>query len=184
MAGDRAPEREDRPGASGPRHLTLPPECAAFLAAGGQFTEVHNDCGPVVLRREPVRMIIPVQPQGTIDVDLADLDDDDEYPEPPTHEVVALDLVAQATHGHPTGLLIWLPVEGCFGSWDCDHWRVRAFPGVSWAEVCRDPGSYLEGGLPDPPGTSYLDPTVHHPLRTTDLLGPVYADDDGQGERP
>ena len=28
----------------------------------------------------------------------------------------------------PVGVLVWLPVEGCFGAWDGDHWDLITFP--------------------------------------------------------
>lgn len=157
----------------------LPPECASFLAAGEQFSEVYSDRTPISLGRVPVPMVIPVQPQDTIGVDLDDLGPDDEYPEPPTYDVPALDLVETSGDGQPTGLLIWLPVEGCFGSWDCDHWRVRVFPDATWADICAAAGDYLEGGWPDPPGTRHLDPTGRYPERTSGALDVLYPGPEG-----
>ena len=64
--------------------------------------------------------------------------------------VQAVDLIAACDSYDPHGILVWLPKEQAYGTWDMDHWDVAVFPGITWTDIEADPLTYLnaqwEGG--------------------------------------
>ena len=78
------------------------------------------------------------------------------------YEVAAISLVDDCEHEYnPLGLLVWLPVEACFGSWDPDHWDLLTFPGATWADIVANPARYLDA-IDDPSSKDpYLVPVGH-----------------------
>ena len=80
----------------------------------------------------------------TFDVDTCDFDElpadfDRRY------EYKGVDLVKTCKPYNPIGVLIWFASLNSFGAWDCDHHRIRLFPGKSWTEIMREPVWYFNG---------------------------------------
>lgn len=137
----------------------LPPDAVAFLAEGRSldYDASATEAGEITLHRDPPAVSLEVV---SGDSDWADHDpragDEGHYAVP------ALDLVATCDDFDPSGILIWLPIEGCFGTWDADHWSITTFPDVTWQDIVDDPATYLDAqwnGLDD--GTE-LDPVGRH----------------------
>jgi len=59
------------------------------------------------------------------------------------YPVPAVDLVASCDRYSPDGILVWLPDQGLFGSWDCDHYDLIIFPGVTWTQIVAAPVKYI-----------------------------------------
>jgi hypothetical protein len=69
--------------------------------------------------------------------------------------VPAVNLVATCEHHDPHGILIWIPEEHMFGTWDCDHHVLQVLvarhvrgdsaymEGATWSDIAADPARYL-----------------------------------------
>src|SRR5262249_52378066 len=86
--------------------------------------------------------------------------------------VAGVSLIASSCGYEPVGLLMWLPLDGRYGTWDGEHGTLRVFPGdVNWSAIAEDPPRYinsqweLEGSEP----VSDLDPQGRHPYNAEQL---------------
>lgn len=59
------------------------------------------------------------------------------------YAVPAVNLVVDCDGYDPEGILIWLPDQHAFGSWDNDHWDVYIFPDMTWTDITKDPVKYI-----------------------------------------
>lgn len=143
---------------AGPVEHPLPTELRDFLERGEQLSaSAAACCGTVVLAASPQRATLPV------DTDDRPWEVDDPHRGDGGHyEVPAMSLVDDCEHEYnPLGLLVWLPVEACFGSWDPEHWDLLTFPGATWADIVADPARYLDA-IDDPSSKDpYLVPVGH-----------------------
>ncbi len=59
--------------------------------------------------------------------------------------VPAVDLLASCEGGYePTGVLLWLPAEQQYGTWDNSHGELMVFePHVTWREIAARPIPFL-----------------------------------------
>jgi hypothetical protein len=59
--------------------------------------------------------------------------------------VPAVSLVAECENYEPQGILLWIPGDRCFGTWDDSHTLIEAFdPSVTWTQIVAAPLSYIE----------------------------------------
>lgn len=59
--------------------------------------------------------------------------------------VLAVNITATAEGYDGVGLVLWLPVEGRYGTWGSSRPRIELFPkGVAWRDIAADPVGYLE----------------------------------------
>lgn len=58
-------------------------------------------------------------------------------------EIPAVSLTNYCEAYDPEYILLWLPNEQVYGAWDCDHWELIIFEDASWADIARDPVSYI-----------------------------------------
>lgn len=59
------------------------------------------------------------------------------------YEMPAISLTNYCEAYDPEFILLWLPNEQVYGSWDCDHWELIVFEGASWKDITEDPLLYL-----------------------------------------
>ena len=59
------------------------------------------------------------------------------------YPIPSVNLVADAEGYDPEYILLWLPEEGLYGTWDCDHAELRVFPEVTWTDIVADPLPYI-----------------------------------------
>ncbi len=59
------------------------------------------------------------------------------------YAVPAVNLVAECDGYDPEFILMWLPNEKAYGAWDCDHWEITIFEGVTWTDITNDPLKYV-----------------------------------------
>lgn len=71
-------------------------------------------------------------------------DDDPQAGEDGYYEVPAVSLTNECESYEPEFILLWLPNEQLFGSWDCDHWDLFVFRDTTWADIIADPARYLD----------------------------------------
>jgi hypothetical protein len=81
------------------------------------------------------------------------------------YAIPAVNLVADAEDHDPEFILLWLPGEGLYGTWDSDHAELLVFPGVTWADIAADPLPYIAAQWDGPePGVPFA-PYPKYPYR-------------------
>jgi hypothetical protein len=67
----------------------------------------------------------------------------------------------------PAWLLLWLPNERRYGSYDLDHGDLMMFaPEIGWSDIASDPGPFVQasdGGGDGPVSLCYLKPWPRYP---------------------
>jgi hypothetical protein len=124
--------------------MELPPDLVAFLKARRQLDYEVSTC-------EAGRVLLLPQDQLRVrlyptDVDNGPIDNtnDPHFRELGCYLVPGVSLVAQCDGFDPDGLLLWLPEEECYGTWDSTHTLIEAFSrGVSWTDIANDPVLYI-----------------------------------------
>ncbi|MCE9562166.1 MAG: hypothetical protein K8U57_08945 [Planctomycetes bacterium] len=74
----------------------------------------------------------------------------------------AVNLVSEAEGYKPEFILLWLPNEQLYGTWDDEHYKLFVFPGVTWADIAADPRPYLVAQWEGPePGVEFVPNAAH-----------------------
>lgn len=143
--------------------ILFPEDLSAFLAAGHQldYDPEETDCGRITLLgqgRHALGLIwVNARSADRIQVD-PHAADSGFYP------VAAVNLVAGSdTNGAPEHVLTWLPTEGSFGQWDCDHGVIYLFRGAAWSDIAADPLRYLTTMWAGDPEDEVLAPYPKYP---------------------
>ncbi|MBS0265485.1 MAG: hypothetical protein JSS02_26370 [Planctomycetes bacterium] len=118
--------------------FNLPEDAAAFLRAGRQFEydASRAEAGDVKLKRFKELSLEEVW-IGT------DMDGDPHFGEDGYYAVPAVSLTGECKAYAPDFILLWLPQEKLFGTWDCDHWVLKVFRGARWSDIVANPVAYL-----------------------------------------
>jgi hypothetical protein len=90
--------------------------------------------------------------------------DDDPHQEDGYYWVPAVNLVADCEGYDPAGLLVWLPEDGLFGTWQSDWLSILVFPGASWTDIAADPIRFINGAMGIGGVTEELKPWPRHPF--------------------
>ncbi len=70
--------------------------------------------------------------------------DDPHAGEHGSYLVAGVSLVASCDNYDPVGLLLWLPLDGRYGTWDGEHGTLRVFQeGVDWSAIAKDTARYI-----------------------------------------
>jgi hypothetical protein len=72
-----------------------------------------------------------------------DLEGDPHLNQDGAYFVPAVSLSATCQAYNPLYILLWLPNELRFGTWDCDHGVLIIFDDASWEDILIDPAKYL-----------------------------------------
>jgi hypothetical protein len=70
-------------------------------------------------------------------------------PKDPNHQkagyysVPAISLTGECEAYDPEFILLWLPDQGKFGTWDSDHWILLVFEDADWPAIQNDPAPHL-----------------------------------------
>lgn len=59
------------------------------------------------------------------------------------YSIPAISLVGSCEYYEPDFILLWLPSEKLFWTWDCDHWDLRVFLNTSWSDIVKNPLPYI-----------------------------------------
>jgi len=70
--------------------------------------------------------------------------DDPHHDEDGYYTVPAVSLTATCSGYDPAYILLWLPEEKKFGTWDCDHWTLSVFESATWQDIERSPAIYID----------------------------------------
>jgi len=76
-------------------------------------------------------------------------DDDPNAGDKGYYEVPAVSLLRECEGYDPDFILLWLPNEQSFGTWDCDHWDLYVFSGRTWPDIVADPATFLNAQWSD-----------------------------------
>jgi len=118
--------------------FNLPDEAVEFLRARRQFEYDHHriEVGGVKLNGlDELKM-----GEVWIGTELAD---DPHAGENGYYAIPAMSLIGECKNYNPEFILLWLPNERLFGTWDCDHWVLKVFRGAGWSDIAANPATYL-----------------------------------------
>jgi len=59
------------------------------------------------------------------------------------YEIPAINLTDECEFYDPEFILLYLPTEKLYGTWDSDHWNLYVFPNTSWTEIIKNPAPYI-----------------------------------------
>jgi hypothetical protein len=146
--------------------VDLPADLRAFLGSGRQLTYDPAGCeaGRVTLRAlHELRL-----ERFPVDLQSSELEEQDPHRgELGCYVVPAIDLLAGCDGGHdPRGLLLWLPVERRYGTWDPDHGGLLLFGAdTTWDVIAAAPAAHLDAqwrdASEDAPVTEPIAPWRH-----------------------
>lgn len=120
----------------------LPKGLVAFLQAGKQlkYEPEACECGAVTL----VQLGKHVVGEVWVHPEDASLPGNSPHAgKKGYYAIPAISLIATCDGYDPEFILMWLPQSQVYGSWDCDHWDLRIFPGVTWAKIASSPLKYV-----------------------------------------
>lgn len=90
-------------------------------------------------------------------------DDDPHVGENGYYTVPAVNLVAASNLPDSSYILLWLPDEKLYGTWDGEHYHLFAFPGVAWTDIVADPVRYIDTLWNGPWSEEHAEPFVPYP---------------------
>lgn len=122
--------------------FNLPDSAVEFLKLGKQLDYDYSKCeaGRVGLMRLDQLVLGEVR---VFTEDTAGLEDDPRAAEFGYYAVPAVSLTGECASYNPEYLLLWVPDDRLFGSWDCDHSVLTVFPNITWEDIVTDPLPYL-----------------------------------------
>ena len=128
--------------------LNIPEELRAFLAAGQQldYDPATAEPGAVGLKS------LDELELGVVWIDTQEsplAGDDPESGSEGYYEVPAVSLTGTCEDYDPEFILLWLPEERAFGTWDCDHWDLYVFRDTTWPDIVAAPARYLNAQWAD-----------------------------------
>ena len=79
------------------------------------------------------------------------------------YEIPAINLTDQCERYDPEYILLYLPNEKLYGTWDSDHWTLYVFPNTNWTDITENPAEFInqqwnpkkEIGIEFDPRTNY-----------------------------
>jgi hypothetical protein len=118
--------------------FNLPDDTVEFFRAGRQFEYDYTriEAGEVKLKRFDELSLGEVW-IGT------DIPGDPHIGEDGYYSIPAVSLTGECKNYDPDFILLWLPQERLFGTWDCDHWVLQVFRGANWPDMVANPAAYL-----------------------------------------
>jgi len=121
--------------------IVLPADLVVFLRDGRELTYDAGKCEAGQIRLVP----LGEHTVGEVWVNPADKPDgqDPHGGEEGYYAIPAINLVAECEGYQPEFILLWLPDSKLYGTWDCDHWILSVFLGVTWAGITQDPLKYI-----------------------------------------
>jgi hypothetical protein len=143
----------------------FPEDFLEFLRRGSQLEYDSDECEVGRVTLLPIKKLTP----SVVYVDSFDAPfatSDPHANEDGCYVIPAYSLLAECEGYDPEGILIWLPDQKMFGSWDSETWDVMMFPHTSWSEIAADPAKYLNAmwDLEDV-RFEYLKPFPDYPFR-------------------
>ena len=161
--------------------FSLPPDLLAFLREGRQLTYDASDCeAGLVSIRSLEELCIQLFPMETSSLD--NFADDPNHPNLHSYLVPAVDLVRSCSGDYePTGLLLWLPEEDRYGTWDSSHCFINQFSAeTDWATISNAPSPHINaqwtGMDPESPPVQPLLPWFRYEYADRQYYRPLDVD--------
>jgi hypothetical protein len=136
--------------------VEVPDDLRAFLSARKRLKYDADECEPGRIKLLPISKLAT----GQVWINARPADDPrgDPYAGEDGHYAVpAINLVAEAEGYDPEYILLWLPGEGLYGTWDSDHAELLVFPGVTWSDIVDDPLPFIAAQWDGPePGVPFV----------------------------
>jgi hypothetical protein len=119
--------------------FNLPSETVEFLKSGNQpiYDFKSITAGEVKLKR------FEDLSQGEVWIDT-DMNGDPHQWEDGRYDVPAVSLTGECQNYLPEYLLLWLPNEKIFGTWDDDHGVLTVFPDATWTDIVSNPAPFVD----------------------------------------
>ena len=130
------------------KKLKLPNDYLKFMEANGTLKYAYEDteCGLVGLT--PLNEL--KLGEVWINSDGSPIESDDPHSsEDGYYTVPAVSLTNECDSYDPEFILLWLPNEKLFGTWDCDHWDLFIFDKITWHDIAEDPAKYVDAQWDD-----------------------------------
>ena len=118
--------------------LDLPDETTDFLRAGRQFEYDQGSIEPGEVKLKRLEELT----MGEVWIGT-DLQGDPHADEDGYYAIPAVSLTGECKSYDPEFILLWLPREKLFGTWDCDHWVLKVFRSATWSDIVASPAAYL-----------------------------------------
>lgn len=139
-------------------NLKLPDATVQFLSRNGQFNYDVSACEPGEVGLKCLEDLTV----GEVWVNTDGAGDPNSGAEG-YYSIPAVSLTGKCESYDPEFILLWLPNEKLFGTWDCDHAVLTVFPDANWAQIVANPAVYLNAqwdsdpsvGVPLEPWHSY-----------------------------
>lgn len=145
----------------------LPADLVEYLQQGAQPDYDPAQCEAGVVKLLPLEKLkveyFPMSP---------DTPDDPHAGEYGSYLVIGVSLLAECEGYRPDGLLLWLPLDGRYGTWDGEHETLQVFDvDVNWSEISKDLPRYINSqwGLDGSAPISGLVPWGRHPYNAEQL---------------
>lgn len=118
--------------------FNLPEDAVEFLRTGRQLDYDYSriEAGQVKLKR------LDELTQDEVWVGT-DIPGDPHAGEKGYYAIPAVSLTGECEGYDPEFILLWLPGEKLFGTWDNDHWVLSVFRNTSWKEIVAKPAPYI-----------------------------------------
>jgi len=117
--------------------FNLPDDAVEFFRAGGQLKyDQRIEARDVKLKRLNELAL------GEVWINT-DMKGDPHSGKKGYYAVPAVSLTGECSNYSPEFILLWLPNEKLFGTWDCDHWLLTVFRDASWADIVASPTPYI-----------------------------------------
>ena len=142
--------------------FSLPDEAVAFLRGGHQLKYDHTRIEPGEVKLKRLEQL--TQGEVWIGTDMAG---DPHAGERGYYAVPAVSLTGECQAYDPEFILLWLPRERLFGTWDSDHWVLKVFRGVGWPGIAASPAAYVNAqwDVNDKLGSQFV-PWPHYEFKT------------------
>ena len=121
---------------------TLPTDLREYLGCEKYLDYDTNECvaGKVTLKRLRSLRIESIY----VDSEGSPLEKSDPNANKKGYYAVpAVSLLARCEGFDPAGILVWLPDQLSYGTWDNDHWDLLVFPHVTWTDIAKNPVPFI-----------------------------------------
>ncbi|MES2463931.1 MAG: hypothetical protein V4671_25455 [Armatimonadota bacterium] len=118
--------------------FNLPSDAVDFLQKGRQLNYDPSECEPGKVGLHSLDSLTLGEIWGNTDDEA-----DPNFRKEGYYAIPAVSLSASCGSYDPDYILLWLPNEKVFGSWDCDHWILTIFEKVSWLDIVKTPAPYI-----------------------------------------
>jgi hypothetical protein len=141
--------------------VVVPDDLKAFLSAGKQLQYDPRGCEPGLIKLLPLDKLVLGEVRVAALAAAAEQGDPHAW-QRGYYVIPAVNLVAEADGYDPEFILLWLPEDDAYGTWDNEHYELLVFPGVTWSEIAANPLPYIgaqwdgpEPGIPFAPHPKY-----------------------------